>query len=904
MTMPPIPPEQGNPGDVAARHARIRRNVERLVAGRASDDEIDLYLRSEGAAPRATEPEPDKGRARVVRPSRAIGTTGVTHPTAPPYEPGPDVYVHEPVVVSSRPSLPRRVGQALKDVGGAIREDPLGTLGGMAADIVRAPIESAQLATAPNPEDYDPSKDPARKGLRRPLSDLITGEDNAYTYDRFGERRVVPPARTATPEQRRAAQIQTLMNLATLAFGAGGGVPRAIALASGTGAAYDPEDPARGAVLGAGFVAAPHAAAAPARRFSKYFRRGTTPATPPVDSRALEALARMQFADELERGAVEAGTAQPRGATMPRDPLDPEAQALSDFAASLEQPIDPKTERAIRKAPGLDVDRPADVVQRQAETAARGIRRRPKAETTPAAPAAVLSEDAIAASPALSDLKRLLDEERAPGPGGSAAATASETPSPPAAEQRPPSTSKAPAVASGLPPELDGDAYLEKLKSRNDISDFEKEMLRNEYVRRHEQLKQLREDAAPASPTEPLPSYPEGFSMGDPESRIPSAPPRATGTDAPSTYGGKSFRSARGIRNDQGELRRDLADIPSDEIADEVVALGNAIGEDANVGHFKSDDSNHWSTNPNAGKLFGNEGSMKAAGRNKSRREAMERLTAELKRRGVDAEAEIEAAVERGAIVAEGRAAGSDFLDYAFGRREDAPTTIDELFAHVDEAATEPKPRTPEAGAMEIPTPGTTKGPPATKPREYINWRTWGERPEIMARIQQRADELRAAGQLEKGRVSFDEQRRQSEAFAKELVADPLQLDPTKLKQLEGHQIVALKEVVQEHAAIMESAARALNSGELSPDEIARATLAMDGAREATDKALSIIVRESARAGRTLGGLRQMARQTLDPDVWTVQAKRLLGDKPLPDQVMLEIRKLARDAQMACGGPS
>ena len=64
----------------------------------------------------------------------------------------------------------------------------------------------------------------------------------------------------------------------------------------------------------------------------------------------------------------------------------------------------------------------------------------------------------------------------------------------------------------------------------------------------------------------------------------------------------------------------------------------------------------------------------------------------------------------------------------------------------------------------------------------------------------------------------------------------------------------------------------------------------------ANNDALSSIVRETAQKGRDLGFLRQMAKQSLDPDVWVIQAKKMLGDKPMTDEMMLSVRKMAKDA--------
>jgi diguanylate cyclase (GGDEF)-like protein len=190
---------------------------------------------------------------------------------------------------------------------------------------------------------------------------------------------------------------------------------------------------------------------------------------------------------------------------------------------------------------------------------------------------------------------------------------------------------------------------------------------------------------------------------------------------------------------------------------------------------------------------------------------------------------------------------------------------------------------------------------PATAKREYLNYDKFALDQTTEARVREAVDRGRAAGTIDKGKKTFAQQRAEADRFAKEIVANPLDIDPSKLRNLSGAQIVGLHSVVGENTRIIEATSRAINSGELSPAELAEASALVDRATKSTDEALGAIVREKASTARDLGFLRQVARQSTDPDVWLVQAKKMLGDRPMPDSVMIEIRKLANEATLACG---
>jgi diguanylate cyclase (GGDEF)-like protein len=800
---------------------------------------------------------PDPKGEQIIRPSRSIGETGVSHKTAEPYEVPASTFVHQPVVVSQRPPLHQRVWQAVTGVAKEVRDDPAGTIGRMTADLALAPGRSlAESVFAPGVGDARPDPELVRARFGGPRKT----ESSAAPYD--VEHGAV------TPTQRRNASLQTLANV--FAMGAGPKLAAQLAAAGATGAAYDTEDPERGALLAAAFVAAPRTGAAATRPIGKYVRRTVSPdfGEGMVESaardigRASQGTAPPDFSDgrlvdrfiaDLERGAVDAGTAQPRGVHPGPEPLSPAAREVSDFMGLLTGRDG--SARPAKTPPIEGIEHPSDVVARQAAIKSKGIQRRPKAEMPAVSEGAAAAPD-VASSPTLQQLARELESE-------------SPHEVQPGTEER----------------------------------------------------------------------FPEGFTMGDPESRIPAAeelPKRASGSDAPSVHADRATADAivegeplavraagtdgdrpplpepleRRLQEMQSELdkaveARNTAQREAE--TDKLTGVANRAALDRALPAAEADpatsvvvfDANDFGqVNKRVSQEAGDRAIQDVAS---AIRQAAEEhgIGERVFRRGGD-----EFVVLAPDALAESVRSRAEqiFGERTFGTGEKGVKvslsgTHARTFADADASLQAAKQaRKVAAGAT------STGGNPA--PREYINWRTWGERPEILSRIQQRAEELRASGQLEKGRVSFDEQRQLGHEFAKELLADPLRIDRAKLSKLKGHEIVALKEVVQENTAIIESASRALNSGELSPAEIQDATRALDGARKATDEALATIVRESAEAGRTLGGLRQMARQTLDPDAWIVHAKRLYGDRPLPDSVMLEVRKLAQTAANACRGGS
>lgn len=104
-------------------------------------------------------------------------------------------------------------------------------------------------------------------------------------------------------------------------------------------------------------------------------------------------------------------------------------------------------------------------------------------------------------------------------------------------------------------------------------------------------------------------------------------------------------QAAAAVRDDQGRLRRNLRNLSSEAIADEIVAIGDAIGEDP---AFPTAIGTEGSGPGYVSVWSGMKpGAMKAAGRTQARMKALQRLTAEIERRGESADEALAAALER-----------------------------------------------------------------------------------------------------------------------------------------------------------------------------------------------------------------------------------------------------------------
>lgn len=198
---------------------------------------------------------------------------------------------------------------------------------------------------------------------------------------------------------------------------------------------------------------------------------------------------------------------------------------------------------------------------------------------------------------------------------------------------------------------------------------------------------------------------------------------------------------------------------------------------------------------------------------------------------------------------------------------------------------------------------------PQMEPAEELahNWRRWGEpgnegEKTTLARIKARAalsdDVLKGA----KGFRSFADQKADAVRSLREKLGDNvLGIDWKQVNNLSGAEIEGVMGVVQDNERTLEGVSRDIAAGNLTGDDLTHALKVVDELNASTDEALQKVVSESARAGRTLGYLRNTALQSQDPAVWLVKAQKLYGDRPLPATVMSEIRGLAKAVSEACG---
>lgn len=158
-----------------------------------------------------------------------------------------------------------------------------------------------------------------------------------------------------------------------------------------------------------------------------------------------------------------------------------------------------------------------------------------------------------------------------------------------------------------------------------------------------------------------------------------------------------------------------------------------------------------------------------------------------------------------------------------------------------------------------------------------------------------------SANGLDKGYVPFSEQQKVAQSFADAVGLDRLQVDRKALMRLSGQQIVGLKQALTTNLDNLEAFSRVANDAQASAADRAQAQAAITQLQAKNEHLLAGIVHGSSELGRGLGFLRQIARRSLDPDVWVIQAQRLAGETPLSDEVIMNIRKLAREAAEACG---
>lgn len=198
-------------------------------------------------------------------------------------------------------------------------------------------------------------------------------------------------------------------------------------------------------------------------------------------------------------------------------------------------------------------------------------------------------------------------------------------------------------------------------------------------------------------------------------------------------------------------------------------------------------------------------------------------------------------------------------------------------------------------------TPGAeTPGTPEPRPSDILN----------VAKLNlDKSAEQRVAEQLEQFRSMRETQQQtfadadiNRKAIVNELTAgNPKALLPAEAAKLSGEELLARRDVVNQNDQMIGSLSKAIASGEMTPAEQEAATQLMQKAVEHNDALLQDLVTGSSQKGRDLNLLRRMANTDLDPATWLVQAKRMLGDQPLTDAMMSDIRRLVQAAVEACG---
>lgn len=392
----------------------------------------------------------------------------------------------------------------------------------------------------------------------------------------------------------------------------------------------------------------------------------------------------------------------------------------------------------------------------------------------------------------------------------------------------------------------------------------------------------------------PLPSYPDGFAMGDAEGRIPEyTAPRPKGSD-PATL-------PEGVTPETIALAESVKPNPfrkhsTDALADTALNLQHAI-EQAQL-NVAMDGEASMSMNESTGEsisdqtpLYLNKGLTLRRSVN-----AMAKLEREFALRGLTGNdlADVIAGARERRMEREGKA-----QDFAL-----AMEIGTDPFADLGDIATPPA--TPAAAT---PDPLSQLAPlPVGVPRpaqSLLNPTGFAE--ELRPHIAEAEATLKAAG-VTKMRVSLDEQRAQAEPLRRSLAADlgmsVLDMDPQKAGRLTGAEIVALKEAAGRSMDEITALAKQLADPSLIPADRQGVASLLDNARAARDGLLERVVTASSQKGRDLAFLRQVAQRTLDPDVWMVNAKRALGDRPLTDEIVVSLNKLVREAADACAGGS
>lgn len=168
-------------------------------------------------------------------------------------------------------------------------------------------------------------------------------------------------------------------------------------------------------------------------------------------------------------------------------------------------------------------------------------------------------------------------------------------------------------------------------------------------------------------------------------------------------------------------------------------------------------------------------------------------------------------------------------------------------------------------------------------------------------RVAQAAEKYRGQRDLQK--KTWAETDPEIKKAVNELLAeDPKARAPHIARKLTGVQLLARRDVIRQNDTLIEDLSKKLASGTLTVAEHENATQLMGKAVQHNDALLSDLITGASQKGRDLNLLRRIANKSLDHDVWQIQAKRMLGDRPLTDELSAQLRRLVNEAQEVCGG--
>lgn len=217
------------------------------------------------------------------------------------------------------------------------------------------------------------------------------------------------------------------------------------------------------------------------------------------------------------------------------------------------------------------------------------------------------------------------------------------------------------------------------------------------------------------------------------------------------------------------------------------------------------------------------------------------------------------------------------------------------LFADLDaKRAAEPIGVDPETAPP--PLQGTPKNTPA---QELLNKATLPLDPTGHAELAQELEQLKASG-VDKQYIGFDQQRAAAQDFATQMGLKPEDINQAAIKATSGPEIVGMKNILTRNIQEISDISKQAAQGDLTAEQADAFDARIDALKGQNQNLMAGIIRNSSQLGRDLGFLRTMAANTLDPDVWAIQAQKMAGAMPLGDDVLATIRGLARAAQEAC----